>query len=139
MKSLSSGKEVETEFHRAKNSMVRHRVVKDDLRSVRKKIIEMAKSKVTRARKLKETCVALICAICIRRGLSVCCVWSMVHNLLEKHLSASVLLSIPRRVCRARVSRSNSHRGEKLHRRITPERPSGLTLSEPDKNISFNA
>ena len=51
---------------------------------------------------------------------------------------APVLLSIPRRVCRARVSRSN--RGEKLHRRITGGKTLGVaTVSEPDKNISFNA
>lgn len=38
---------------------------------------------------------------------------------LSLPLCAPVLLSIPRRVCRARVSRFEAARGEKLHRRIT--------------------
>lgn len=88
---------------------------------------------------------SVVVLICAARYLSgefyPYAVQFMVYNLSGKPLTVGVLLSIPRRVCRARVSAVRPARGcEKLHRRITPEKnPRGLMLSVADKSISFNA
>ena len=90
--------------------MVRHRVVKDDLRSVEKKKKNNRDGEIE-----SNTCKGIEGNVCcvnmrdMRPERFIRMLFGPWYTISWKNISpANVLLSIPRRVCRARVSRSNS-------------------------------